>query len=38
MFTSTRLREGYEVKEVDAFLDRIEAEFERRQAVAARRP
>lgn len=35
-FTTTRLREGYDMEEVDSFLDRIEAEFRRRQSLAAR--
>lgn len=35
LFSTTRLREGYDMVEVDSFLDRIEAEFERRQAIAA---
>jgi cell division septum initiation protein DivIVA len=29
------MREGYDVEEVDSFLDRVELEFERRQALTA---
>jgi len=31
------LREGYDIDEVDTFLDRVELEFERRLAWAAKR-
>jgi DivIVA domain-containing protein len=31
--TDTRFREGYDIDEVDLFLDRVELEFQRREGL-----